>query len=67
LTNRELEVLTYLVNAKTYQDIAKSMFISYEGVHSHIKKIYEKLHVSSKSEAIIKAINAKLTDKKFKK
>lgn len=61
LSDRELEVLQHLVSGKKYQDIAKAMFIGYEGVHSHIKKIYEKLHVNSKSEAIVKAIDSKLT------
>ncbi len=64
LTTRELEVLKHLVNGKRYQEIANAMFISYEGVHSHVKKVYEKLHVNSKSEAIVKAIDAKLTNKK---
>jgi DNA-binding NarL/FixJ family response regulator len=65
LTTRELEVLKYLVNGKKYQEIANALFISYEGVHSHVKKVYEKLHVNSKSEAILKAIDAKLTMKKI--
>jgi len=65
LTARELEVLKYLVNGKKYQEIANALFISYEGVHSHVKKVYEKLHVNSKSEAILKAIDAKLTMKKI--
>ena len=52
------------MNGKRYQEIANAMFISYEGVHSHVKKVYEKLHVNSKSEAIVKAIDAKLTNKK---
>jgi len=60
LTDRELEVLQHLVSGKKYNDVAKAMFIGYEGVHSHIKKIYEKLHVNSKSEAILKAIESKL-------
>lgn len=60
LTDRELEVLQHLGIGKKYQAIASAMFISYEGVHSHIKKIYEKLHVNSKSEAIVKAIENKL-------
>jgi DNA-binding NarL/FixJ family response regulator len=64
LTPRELEVLKHMVDGKRYQQIADTMFISYEGVHSHVKKIYEKMHVNSKSEAIVKAIEAKLTNKK---
>lgn len=60
LTEREQEVLEHLAKALKYKDIAKAMFLSYEGVHSHIKNIYSKLHVSSRSEAILKAIEAKL-------
>lgn len=60
LSPRELEVLQWLPKLRTYQEIADKMYISYEGVHSHVKKIYEKLHVSSKSEAIMKAIESKL-------
>lgn len=60
LTPKETEVLGYLVKAMKYKEIAKTMHISYEGVHSHVKNIYEKLHVTSKSEAIIKALDNKL-------
>lgn len=60
LTPRELETLQHLLNGRRYQEIADLMFIGYEGVHSHIKKIYEKLHVNSKSAAILKAIESKL-------
>ena len=60
LTDRESEVLTYLAQAYKYKEIAKKMFLSYEGVHSHVKNIYSKLHVSSRAEATLKAIEAKL-------
>ena len=60
LTERELEVLEHLAQHKTYKETAAAMFLSYEGVHSHVKKIYEKLHVNSKSEAILKAIENRL-------
>lgn len=60
LTDREFEVMQLLPKLKTYQEIADHLYISYEGVHSHVKKIYEKLHVSSKSLAIMKAIESKL-------
>ena len=60
LTTREKEVLSYLVKGLKYQKIADEIFLSYEGVHSHIKNIYKKLHVSSRSQAIIKAIEGKL-------
>lgn len=60
LTTRQKEVLAHLVQGLKYQTIADEMFLSYEGVHSHVKNIYKKLHVSSRSQAIIKAIEGKL-------
>lgn len=60
LTEREKEVLHYMVEGLQYKTIADKIFLSYEGVHSHVKKIYEKLHVNSKSEAVVKAIRNKL-------
>ncbi|WP_026966527.1 response regulator [Algoriphagus terrigena] len=55
LTEREKEVLQWLVNGYSYKMIASEMFIAMDTVRSHIKKIYEKLHVNSKSEAVAKA------------
>jgi DNA-binding NarL/FixJ family response regulator len=55
LSSREKEVLQHLVNGYSYKMIAADMFIAVDTVRSHIKKIYEKLHVNSKSEAVAKA------------
>jgi len=60
LSDREKEILTLLVKGKSYKMIAADCFISIDTVNSHIKNIYEKLHVHSKSEAVVKAINQKL-------
>jgi DNA-binding NarL/FixJ family response regulator len=60
LSDRENEVLQLLVNGYSYKMIASEMFISIDTVRSHIKKIYEKLHVNSKSEAVAKAFKGKL-------
>jgi len=60
LSEREREVLKLLVDGMSYKLIANKVAISYETVHSHIKKIYDKLHVNSKSEAVVKAIRNKL-------
>lgn len=60
LSHREKEILTLLVKGKSYKMIAADCFISIDTVNSHIKNIYEKLHVHSKSEAVVKAINQKL-------
>ncbi len=40
--------------------IAAEMFIAMDTVRSHIKKIYDKLHVNSKSEAVAKAFRDRL-------
>ncbi len=55
LSDREKQVLQFLVNGYSYKMIAGEMFIAIDTVRSHIKKIYEKLHVNSKSEAVAKA------------
>jgi DNA-binding NarL/FixJ family response regulator len=55
LSEREKQVLQGLVNGYSYKMIASDLFISLETVRSHIKKIYEKLQVNSKTEAVTKA------------
>jgi DNA-binding NarL/FixJ family response regulator len=60
LTAREKEVLGCLVNGQSYKMIAAELFISYETVRSHVKKIYEKLHVASLTEVVAKAINQRI-------
>jgi len=55
LSEREKAVLQLLVNGYSYKMISAEMFIAIDTVRSHIKKIYEKLHVNSKSEAVAKA------------
>ncbi len=60
LSPREKEVLACIVEGLSYKMIADRLTISYETVRSHVKKIYEKLHVASLTEAVAKAINQKL-------
>lgn len=60
LTAREKEVLSCLVNGLSYKMIAADLGISYETVRSHVKKIYEKLHVASLTEVVAKAINQRI-------
>ncbi|AXG69307.1 transcriptional regulatory protein DegU [Kordia sp. SMS9] len=52
LSKREKEVLTLLAQGKTYSTIAEELFISKTTVRTHIRNIYQKLHVNSKAEAI---------------
>ncbi len=60
LTQREKEVLTLLCQGKSYKMIAEALFISEDTVRYHIKNVYKKLQVSSKSEAVAKALKEKL-------
>ena len=60
LSTRETEVLKRLVMGDSYKMVADACFISIGTVYSHINNLYKKLHVNSKSEAVIKAIHEKL-------
>lgn len=55
LSEREKEILSLMLQGNNYKTIATKIFISYETVRSHVKHIYKKLHVASRSEAIMKA------------
>lgn len=57
LTQREQEILSYLAKGLRYKEIADTLFISVETVRSHLRKIYEKLHVRSRTEAVLKYLN----------
>ena len=54
LTPREGEVLERLAQGARYKEIADQLGISIETVKNHLRKIYEKLHVSSRTEATAK-------------
>lgn len=60
LTPKEKEILTALSGGNSYKLIAAQFGISIDTVRTHIKNIYEKLHVHSQTEAVSKAINEKL-------
>jgi DNA-binding NarL/FixJ family response regulator len=60
LTKRETTILQLISEGKTYTQISEELFISKETAKTHIKNIYSKLQVNSKSEAIAKANHDKL-------
>jgi len=60
LTDREKEILSCLVEGMSYKMIADECTISIDTVNVHIKNIYKKLQVHSKSEAVAKAIKGKI-------
>ena len=60
LTAKETAILQYLVKGYSYKMIAAEQKISIDTVRFHIKKIYDKLHVHSATEAVSKALKNKL-------
>jgi len=61
LTAREQQVLALLVEGFSYKMIAAELAVGLETVRSHIKRVYEKLHVRSATEAVSKALRQGLT------
>lgn len=60
LTAREEEILTYLAKGHLYKEIAAALFINIETVRSHIHNIYQKLHVRTRSELLLKYLKQPL-------
>ena len=56
LSERELEILQLLAEGHSYKTAAKALALSIDTIRFHIRNIYEKLHVHSKSEAVVLAL-----------
>ena len=54
LSKRELQLLDLLAQGFRYKEIADQLSISFDTVRSHLRNIYEKLHVTSRTEAVVK-------------
>ena len=59
---RELEVLVMLAEGLSKRETADRLFLSFNTVHSHVRAIYRKLDVSSRSDALIRAREAGLIE-----
>jgi DNA-binding CsgD family transcriptional regulator len=57
LSPREYEILSLLAKGFRYKEIIDNLGISYGTLHSYISKIYEKLQVHSRTEAVVKYLN----------
>jgi DNA-binding NarL/FixJ family response regulator len=57
LTARERDVLDQLCKGFRYKEIVNNLAISEGTLHSHIRNIYEKLHVHSRTEAVVKYLH----------
>jgi DNA-binding NarL/FixJ family response regulator len=62
LTQREKDVLDMLCKGSSYKEIASGLFITIGTVRHHIKNIYYKLQVHSKSEAVAKALKERIVN-----
>ncbi|MCH5714780.1 response regulator transcription factor [Niabella hibiscisoli] len=60
LSEKEKEVLQSLVDGNSYKMVAASLKISIDTVRTHIRNIYEKLQVNSKSAAVAKALKDRI-------
>lgn len=60
LSVREREILSLLIDGCDSRTIASKLFISYETVRNHLKNIYQKLNVTSKIQAISKAVKERI-------
>lgn len=60
LTDREKTILQRLVDGLTLQQIAVSLGLSFHTIGNHLRNIYRKLHVTSRSRAVAKALKEDL-------
>jgi len=54
LSSREVEILNLVAKGLTNKEIGPSLNISYDTVRAHLRRIYEKLHVRCRTEAVMK-------------
>ena len=62
LTDREMEVLRHLARGTNNRDIAKELFIAENTVKNHVRSILEKLHLHSRTEAVVYGVREKLLE-----
>ena len=62
LTEREMNVLHYLAQGLTNEDIAGKLHISVHTVKAHLEAVYDKLNVSNRVQAAMKAVVLGLID-----
>lgn len=67
LTNREKEILNHIVSGQKNHEIAKSLGVSVHTVKTHVYKLFQKIHVSCRSEASLWALKNSSYDLVWKK
>ncbi len=65
LSRRELDVVRYLPSRMTNQEIASELYVSLNTVKTHLKRIYRKLNVKSRDEAVVRCRELRLLSPLF--
>lgn len=60
LTTREREVLALVAMGHTLAQIGKRLGVTRNTVHTHLKRVYQKLGISTRSQAVIQALRLRL-------
>jgi DNA-binding NarL/FixJ family response regulator len=60
LTKREREILQQMIDGLTIKEIGTKLYLSHHTIDTHVRKIYDKLHVNKRSSAITKAIKQRI-------
>jgi DNA-binding NarL/FixJ family response regulator len=60
LTNREREILLQMVNGLTKKEIGTKLSLSHHTIDTHVRKIYDRLHVNKRSSAVAKALKQRI-------
>jgi len=60
LTDREREILLQMINGLTKKEIGEKFSLSHHTIDTHVRKIYDKLHVNKRSSAVAKALKQRI-------
>lgn len=60
LSERELEILTYVVKGSSNREVGQALFISEKTVKNHLSSIFRKLEVEDRTQAALKAVKLKI-------
>ncbi|RPI05625.1 MAG: DNA-binding response regulator [Ignavibacteriae bacterium] len=60
LTDREREILLHMINGLTKKEIGEKLSLSHHTIDTHVRKIYDRLHVNKRSSAVAKALQQRI-------
>ena len=62
LTDREAEVLNYVLEGRSSKEVARLLFVSKRTIDFHLTNIYHKLHVTNRVQAVLRAAQLGLVE-----